>query len=69
MALLVDPIIDRAANIVAGSRILGYREEGALALQARFGNWLACGLIRLFWERATATWALFAPFVPPRSIA
>jgi len=49
MALLVDPIIRGEADLVMGSRTLGPRERGALSLQARFGNWLACRLIRLFW--------------------
>lgn len=66
MALLVDPIIDRAADIAAGSRILGYREEGALSPQARFGNWLACGLIRLFWG---ASYSDLGPFRAVRASA
>jgi hypothetical protein len=35
--------------MVIGSRVLGRREKGALTLQARFGNRLACLLIRTFW--------------------
>jgi hypothetical protein len=34
---------------VIGSRVLGQRQPGALSPQARFGNWLACLLIRLIW--------------------
>ncbi len=49
MHVLVDPIISGDADLVAGSRVLGEREPGSLTLQARFGNWLACNLIRLFW--------------------
>jgi glycosyltransferase involved in cell wall biosynthesis len=49
MALLVDPIIKNQADLVIGSRVLGAREPGALTPQARFGNWLACRLIHLFW--------------------
>jgi rSAM/selenodomain-associated transferase 2/rSAM/selenodomain-associated transferase 1 len=49
MDRLVDPILRDEADLVIGSRILGAREPGALAPQARFGNRLACGLIRLFW--------------------
>jgi glycosyltransferase involved in cell wall biosynthesis len=49
MALLVDPIIQGQADLVIGSRVLGAREPGALTPQARFGNWLACRLIHLFW--------------------
>lgn len=49
MGLLVDPIIQGKVDIVIGSRVLGQRESGALTPQARFGNWLACRLIHLFW--------------------
>lgn len=49
MDRLVDPIVAGDADLVIGSRVLGKREAGALAPQARFGNWLACRLIRLFW--------------------
>lgn len=49
MHLLVDPIISGRANLVIGSRKLGNKEKGALTVQARFGNWLACRLIRLRW--------------------
>lgn len=49
MALLVDPILNEEADMVIGSRVLGEREPGALTPQARFGNWLSCLLIRLFW--------------------
>lgn len=48
--LLVDPIIAGEADMVIGSRVLGPREPGALLLQQRLGNRLACGLIRLFWR-------------------
>ncbi len=49
MDRLVDPIINGRAEMVIGSRTLGTREQGALTPQARYGNWLACLLIRLFW--------------------
>jgi glycosyltransferase involved in cell wall biosynthesis len=49
MGGLVDPIARGEAELVIGSRVLGRREPGALTPQARFGNWLACHLIRLFW--------------------
>ena len=49
MDRLVDPISTGDADLVIGSRVLGVRERGALAPQARFGNWLACRMIRLFW--------------------
>jgi glycosyltransferase involved in cell wall biosynthesis len=50
MARLVEPIIDRKADFVLGSRVLGRRERGALTPQQVFGNWLACTLIRLIWR-------------------
>jgi glycosyltransferase involved in cell wall biosynthesis len=46
MADLVDPIISGQADMVIGSRVLGQREPGALTPQQRFGNWVACRLIR-----------------------
>ena len=49
MDRLVDPIITGRADMVIGSRVKGTRESGALTPQARFGNWLACLLMRLFW--------------------
>ncbi len=49
MSLLVDPIINGQVDLTIGSRTLGRREPGALTPQARFGNWLSCRLIRLFW--------------------
>lgn len=51
MHLLVDPILAGQAEMVIGSRILGNPEPGALVLQARFGNMLACYLIHLFWKK------------------
>lgn len=50
MPLLVDPIIDNRADMVIGSRVAGNAEAGALTPQQVFGNWLACRLIRLFWQ-------------------
>jgi len=49
MTALVGPIADQRADFVVGSRILGEAERGALTPQQRFGNWLACLLIRLLW--------------------
>ncbi|NQT87389.1 DUF2064 domain-containing protein, partial [bacterium] len=50
MPLLVDPIASGEADMVLGSRVLGCCEPGALTPQARFGNWLTCSLLRLFWR-------------------
>ena len=41
--------IAAGADLVIGSRMLGQREPGALLPQARFGNALACLLIRLLY--------------------
>ena len=46
MASLIDPIASGRADFVVGSRVRGQLERGALTPQQRFGNWLACGLIR-----------------------
>ena len=42
--------IARGADLVIGSRTLGQREPGALLPQARFGNALACLLIRALYD-------------------
>lgn len=49
MDRLVDPIARSEADLVIGSRSLGQCQRGALTPQQRFGNWLACFLINLFW--------------------
>lgn len=49
LALLVAPILEGKADLVLGSRSLGSCEPGALTTPQRFGNWLACTLIRLIW--------------------
>ncbi|MEP6767234.1 MAG: glycosyltransferase family 2 protein [Acidobacteriota bacterium] len=41
--------IESGADLVIGSRALGRREPGALLPQARFGNLLACFLIRILY--------------------
>jgi rSAM/selenodomain-associated transferase 2/rSAM/selenodomain-associated transferase 1 len=47
---LVDPIATGEVDLVIGSRVLGRCEAGALTPQQRFGNGLACALIRFFWR-------------------
>lgn len=47
---LVKPIMDGAADLVIGSRALGKAEAGALSFPQRFGNWLACFLMKLIWR-------------------
>ena len=49
MTALVRPILEGRADLVIGSRVLGEREPGALAFQARWGNWLATRLLRLLY--------------------
>ncbi len=46
---LVKPIAEEKFDLVIGSRARGAWARGALTLQQRFGNWLACRLIALFW--------------------
>jgi glycosyltransferase involved in cell wall biosynthesis len=48
MTDLVKPILENRADFVVGSRVLGFRERGALAPHARWGNWLATRMIHLF---------------------
>jgi glycosyltransferase involved in cell wall biosynthesis len=48
MPLLLNAI-EEGADLVIGSRALGRAEAGALLPQARFGNRLACWLIRLLY--------------------
>ncbi len=50
MTYLVDPIVAGKADFVIGSRATGQRQTGALSAQQRFGNWLACQLMRWFWD-------------------
>ncbi len=63
MDRLVDPVVSGEAQMVIGSRVRGEREQGALTPQARFGNWLACTLMRLFWGQR------FTDLGPFRAIA
>jgi hypothetical protein len=49
MERLVAPIARGEADLVIGSRTLGDRERGALTIVQRWGNVLACFLIRWLW--------------------
>ncbi len=49
MDRLVDPIIAGEADLIIGSRLRGGALPGSLTPVQRFGNTLACTLIRLFW--------------------
>ncbi len=44
---LVRPIVEHDFDFVIGSRSNGKREKGAMPVQAIFGNWLACRLMKL----------------------
>ncbi len=50
MDRLVDPILAGEADLVIGSRVRGRADRGSLTPPQRFGNWLACRLIQLFWR-------------------
>ncbi len=50
MSALITPIITGTHDLVIGSRIKGVSEQGALLPQARWGNRLACLLMRLLWR-------------------
>lgn len=43
--------INNGADLAIGSRTLGHTEQGALTLPQRFGTWLACHLIKFFWNK------------------
>ncbi len=46
---LVAPILAGEADFVIGSRLRGNREAGAMPPQSRYGNLLACTLMRWIW--------------------
>lgn len=50
MHRLVAPITRGEADLVIGSRTSGHHQRGALTIQQRWGNALACGLMRVFWQ-------------------
>ena len=50
MSLLVDPIIAGDSQMVLGARKGTRVRPGSLTPQQRFGNWLACFLMRLLWR-------------------
>lgn len=66
MRSLVDPILSGTADLVIGSRILGRVERGALLPQQRFGNWLACRMMRYFFG---ASYSDLGPFRAIRAAA
>jgi glycosyltransferase involved in cell wall biosynthesis len=48
---LLRPIAEGHADFVIGSRVLGRAEKGALPWNQRWGNWLACRLMRALFGR------------------
>jgi glycosyltransferase involved in cell wall biosynthesis len=48
LARLLTPVRDAKADLVLGSRTIAARASGAFTPQQAFGNWLATGLMRLF---------------------
>lgn len=49
MNLLVEPIVDKQAEMVIGSRVKSAKAAQILTPVQRFGNALSCWLIRLLW--------------------
>ena len=45
--------IRAGADLVIGSRALGKQQRKAMTTSQKFGNWLACRLIRLIWGHST----------------
>jgi glycosyltransferase involved in cell wall biosynthesis len=50
MGIIIQPIIDKKADMVIGSRALGQRQKGSMTIPQIFGNWLATRLIYLFYK-------------------
>ena len=46
---LVSVMVERHADLVVGSRVLGESEKGSLTPQQRFGNWLSTRLIHVLY--------------------
>ena len=49
MQQLIDPIVNDDVDLVIGSRATGNRENGSMAPQQIFGNWLATRLIKIIY--------------------
>jgi glycosyltransferase involved in cell wall biosynthesis len=56
---LIQPIVEGKMDMVIGSRVLGKAEPGSLTPVQRFGNWLSCRLMKLFYK---ATFTDLGPF-------
>lgn len=48
---LIQPIAEGRADLVIGSRVRGSCQPGALTPHQRFGNALACALLRILWNQ------------------
>jgi len=47
---ILRPLAEDTADFVIGSRVMGRAEKGALPWNQRWGNWLACLLMRWFYR-------------------
>jgi glycosyltransferase involved in cell wall biosynthesis len=47
---IIAPILDNDIDFVVGARVKKWREKGAMTPQQVFGNWLACFLMKLFFN-------------------
>lgn len=50
LTALVAPIVEKDIDFVVGSRVKEHREEGAMTVPQKFGNWLATKLMKLFFN-------------------
>jgi hypothetical protein len=50
LSKIIAPILDNDIDFVLGSRVEKLREKRAMQPQQIFGNWLATGLMRLFFK-------------------
>lgn len=50
IAMLIKPILENDVDMVIGSRALGNKEKGSMTPHQIFGNWLATGLMHLFYN-------------------
>lgn len=48
--LLISPIMRGEADLVLGSRVMGYIAPEAMPFQQKFGNWLAAHLMNILYE-------------------
>ncbi len=50
LTYIVSPIIEKDIDFVVGSRVKRLREPGSMTFPQIFGNWLATGLMKLFFR-------------------